>query len=386
MRRDDPFIEIESSEELQDYIEREQNMRQLAVQGLNLLEPAIDQAITSVSANRSYFLGCTMSARAEEHVRKTGGTVFPDFGDLPFNAYRSSLYTVQELMDGYERGKRQSLADTLDGKIYAYFKKHRVPNLPMAIIPALAFRIHDHAIDDAVFDLLYPEQDSPLKVVAIMGGHKMRRDDPSFLQVAKIASRLSQVGYFVTSGGGPGAMEASNLGAYFSEKSESDLEAMIRALSAQPQFKDDHYFETAYEIIDRHPSECRSLAVPTWFYGHEPTNLFASHVAKYFANSIREDGMLAIARQGVIFSPGSAGTIQEIFMDAAQNRYRSYGVASPMIFLGREYWTEAKPVYPLLKTLAEGRPYEKMMMITDDTEEVVRFIREHGPIQAKDNS
>ncbi len=317
---DDHFIEIESADELRDYIEREQNMRQLAVQGLGLLEPSLDHAITSVSAKASYFLGCTMSARAEEHIRRTGGTVFPDFGDLPFNAYRSSLYTVPELMDGYERGNRGSLAHTVDGQIYAYFEKHRVPNRAMPIIPALAFRIHDHAIDDALYDLLYSVKAPALEVVAVMGGHKMRRDDPSFSKVARIASRLSQAGYFVTSGGGPGAMEASNLGAYFSEKSDDDLEAVIAALAAQTTFDDDLYFEKAYEIIDRYPTGRPSLAVPTWFYGHEPTNLFASHVAKYFANSIREDGMLAIARHGVIFSPGSAGTIREVFRDAAQNR------------------------------------------------------------------
>ena len=52
---------------------------------------------------------------------------------------------------------------------------------------------------------------------------------------------------------------------------------------------------TALAVRDRCPGGRQSLGVPTWFYGHEPTNLFATHVAKYFANSIREDGLLAIA-------------------------------------------------------------------------------------------
>jgi predicted Rossmann-fold nucleotide-binding protein len=120
--------------------------------------------------------------------------------------------------------------------------------------------------------------------------------------------------------------------------------------------------------------------VPTWFYGHEPTNLFASHIAKYFANSLREDGMLAIAKHGVVFAPGSAGTIQEVFMDAAQNRYKSYGVQSPMIFLGTKYWTKSKAVYPLVKTLAKDREYEKLVTILDEPDEVVRFIEENRPI------
>ena len=40
-----------------------------------------------------------------------------------------------------------------------------------------------------------------------------------------------------------------------------------------------------------------------------------------------------IAKGGVIYSPGSAGTMQEIFQYAAQNHYRAFGYESPMVFL-----------------------------------------------------
>jgi len=33
----------------------------------------------------------------------------------------------------------------------------------------------------------------------------------------------------------------------------------------------------------------------------------ASHIAKYFSNSIGEDGMLAVATAGIVFAPGGAG-------------------------------------------------------------------------------
>lgn len=45
-----------------------------------------------------------------------------------------------------------------------------------------------------------------------------------------------------------------------------------------------------------------SVAIPTWLYGHEPPNVSASLVAKYFANGVREEGLLAIAGNGVIFA------------------------------------------------------------------------------------
>jgi predicted Rossmann-fold nucleotide-binding protein len=123
----------------------------------------------------------------------------------------------------------------------------------------------------------------------------------------------------------------------------------------------------------------RSLGIPTWLYGHEPPTVFATHIAKYFANSVREEGLLAIAHHGVVFSPGSAGTIQEIFQDACQNHYQSFLFASPMIFLGKRFWTEEKPVFPLLERLARGHGYHALLDVTDDPETVVQRIKDFEP-------
>ena len=92
-------------------------------------------------------------------------------------------------------------------------------------------------------------------------------------------------------------------------------------------------------------------------YGWEPTTVFAADIGKYFQNSIREDGLLAAATHGIVFAEGSAGTLQEVFQDAAQNFYRSFpappeagsGIFSPMVFLG-DYWTtdpDADPTVPM---------------------------------------
>ena len=53
------------------------------------------------------------------------------------------------------------------------------------------------------------------------------------------------------------------------------------------------------------PDGGESLGVPTWVYVDEPTGGFATHIAKYFTNSIREDGLLAIARSGVVYAPAA---------------------------------------------------------------------------------
>ena len=135
-------------------------------------------------------------------------------------------------------------------------------------------------------------------------------------------------------------------------------------------------------LISHPSSQYASLGIPTWLYGHEPATPFATHIAKYFENAIREDSILTIAKGGIIYSPGSAGTMQEIFQDAVQNHYLSFGYASPMIFLGTDYWTKEMPVYPLLQQLMQNGRYKNLILsIGDEIEEIVEsalvFLKEN---------
>jgi predicted Rossmann-fold nucleotide-binding protein len=217
-------------------------------------------------------------------------------------------------------------------------------------------------------------------VVAIMGGHSMLRGQPEYRAVVELARELARLGFFLVSGGGPGAMEATHVGAWFAGRTDAELSAALEVLAKAPSYKDREWLSRAFEVratwplrdADRVVSE--SLGIPTWHYGHEPPNPFATHIAKYFANSVREDGLLTIARGGVIYSPGSAGTIQEIFQDACQNHYNTVGVISPMIFLNQEYWTRTRPVYPLLEHLARGHDYARYLLLTDSRERIVQAL------------
>ena len=123
-----------------------------------------------------------------------------------------------------------------------------------------------------------------------------------------------------------------------------------------------------------------------------PPNLFATDIAKYFENSVREEGLLAVALAGVIFAEGNGGTVQEIFQDACQNYYRTYERRkSPMVLLGREYWNPSPPVlhtpsdrrksaYPLLEKLATERGFNDYVLLTDDLSSVVPFLKAHPPL------
>jgi predicted Rossmann-fold nucleotide-binding protein len=122
------------------------------------------------------------------------------------------------------------------------------------------------------------------------------------------------------------------------------------------------------------------VGIPTYLYGHEPTTPFATYVAKYFDNSIREDILLNISRGGLIFTPGSAGTLQEIFQAAVPNHYETFGYGSPMVFLGTEFWKKEVPVYRLVEHLVKTGKYSDLLIsITDDIEEIVQTIKAFRP-------
>lgn len=294
---------------------------------------------------------------------------------LPYNPLRSSLYTPDELMHGYKRGEPESFfSSSRDAAIYSHYDALRKGVRAATVEETLAESLHDHNIAEALED--YLKLPAHARPVAIMGGHAMRRDDPSFLEVAQLGHALANEDYLVVTGGGPGAMEAANLGAALAGP---DWTHVVDQLSVAPSYRDAAWFDSAYAVLEEAGEVRASLAIPTWFYGHEPSNLFATQIAKFFSNALREEGLLAIATHGIVFAPGSAGTVQEIFQDAAQNHYKTYGVTSPMVLLGRRYWTETLPAYPLLETLAGERDYARQIALVDKVEDAVAFILSHGP-------
>lgn len=122
-----------------------------------------------------------------------------------------------------------------------------------------------------------------------------------------------------------------------------------------------------------------SLGIPTWLYGFEPTTPFATHSGKYFQNSIREDGLVTMGVRGIVFAEGSAGTVQKIFQNAAQNYYKDF---YPMVFLsspapkGEHFWEKTMPVRPLIEALLGAKKGFDKVLFTDSKEAVVEFLKE----------
>jgi predicted Rossmann-fold nucleotide-binding protein len=131
----------------------------------------------------------------------------------------------------------------------------------------------------------------------------------------------------------------------------------------------------AAAVVERFPDGTPSLGIPTWFYGHEPPNYFATHIAKYFANSIREAVLLDLCQGGIIFLPGAAGTVQEIFQDACENYYGAREKVTSMVLVGTRYWTQDYPAWPLLEQLAAGRAMEGRIFLVDTEEQAAAALR-----------
>ena len=300
---------------------------------------------------------------------------------VPYEVLRHGrLYNAEELYQGYEPSAdeekdRASFANCYDSRVYQHFMAQG--KIAKNVNESVARTFHDHDIHMALKAFL--AEHDPRRCVGIMGGHAILRSDPLFACVAMMSKRLTEEGFLMVSGGGPGAMEATHLGAWMAGRTDEEAQEAVKTLAeAATSFNDRRWLSSALEVMQRYPqTKYVSLGIPTWLYGHEPSTPFATHIAKYFVNSVREDTILTIAFGGIIYTPGSAGTLQEIFQNAVQDHYLSFGFASPMIFMGERFWTDDVPVYPMMKHLEQTGRYKNLLLtLTDDPAEIVKVLKD----------
>jgi predicted Rossmann-fold nucleotide-binding protein len=89
---------------------------------------------------------------------------------------------------------------------------------------------------------------------------------------------------------------------------------------------------------------------------------------------VREAILLELCTGGVVFLPGSAGTVQEIFQDACENYYGAPETITPMVLVGRRHWQEKYPAWPMLQALAAGKPMADRVHLVDTVEEALSVL------------
>ena len=310
------------------------------------------------------FLGCTFGPGDAAAVEEAGALVLPHLPDTPLDAYRGDLYSPAELYDALH------WPDSLDGRAYAWVQGDGDERGAHA----LAGTLHDHAVDEAL-----ARWREGRRLVGVMGGHRAERGDATYRDAARLGRLLALPdgpALTVATGGGPGAMEAANLGARLATYDTGVLDEALAALARVPTYRPsiDAWVLLALDVVARWPEATPSLGIPTWHYGHEPPGAFATAVAKYVRNATREAILLQVCDAGIVFLPGAGGTVQEVFQDACENYYADEASVAPMVLVGRRYWTEELPAWPLLRALARGRAMEAHVHLVDTVEEAAAVV------------
>lgn len=346
----------------------EQELRRYAFMSVNLT--AESELALSHSFRDCIFVGCQLPMGLKKQSRDC--LFLPDMGET-FH-YRNHLYSPEELYEGYKPNDPESYQQSFDGRVYRHYLK--MGKHAIDVKETLARSLHDHSISDCLQEFLSGWNEH--KLIGVMGGHGLLRTDPAYRKIALLSKKLTENGFLMITGGGPGAMEATHLGAWMAGRNEMEMMDALHTMMTAPAFTDDEWLSTAWRVHERFPQkDYQSLGIPTWLYGHEPSTPLATHIAKYFDNSIREDGILTIAKGGIIYTPGSAGTLQEIFQEAVQNHYLSFGYASPMIFMGKDFWTTEVPIWPLMMDLVDRGKYKNLILcLTDSDEEIEQVLRD----------
>lgn len=367
---------------------------------------SIDSSFLNARLEGCVFLGCSVGNTLADQIQRQRAGVVANLPGVPRSlpAFAAKPYSVPDLYLGL-KDDGEGWMDTPDYDGFRFFMDtdKKVP-LPLGFAERASARLHDTAQEQAMIEFLRDRD-----VVAIMGGHDVKRrltDDEMadqkpdvYWDCVFIAKTLTEEGFLIVTGGGPGVMEAGNLGALLAGATPDKVQS-VKALLENHAFGSKEWRATAIAARalvlgswTAAPAPAQeSLGIPTWHYGHEPPNFFASHHSKMFFNSLREDGLVTLANKGIIFFEGNAGTVQEIFQDVTQNYYRQpRESATPMVLYNTfGYWDrpcdaimaptelsrdKRKPLLPLLKQLAAEKRFTDAILVTANPKDTVDFLK-----------
>lgn len=176
------------------------------------------------------------------------------------------------------------------------------------------------------------------KSVTFFGSTKSQEGDPYYESARTLSNRIvSELGYSIVSGGGPGIMEAADRGAF--EAKGNSVGLLIKLPNAQPTNK---YISKSI----------------SFYY--------------FFARKV----CLAFGAEVFIFFPGGYGTLDEFFEIITLIQTGKIAGA-PLICVGSEYWNKLRSFIET-ELLARGavNPMDlDLFTITDSHDEIMEIIK-----------
>ena len=331
------------------------------LQGLDLRGHT--DVLRRLDARGALVLGGRLDPVAEDDLRARGRPGLPAVPDVPFDPYRARLYTPEELYDGLDG----DYADTLDARVYAW-SRHTGHDLSALVAQSL----HDAAVDDAL-----EEWTRGRRLVGVMGGHALARGARGYADAARLGRSLARAGLTVATGGGPGAMEAANLGAYLSGHDDDALDEALDLLAAVPVLRAvrgrlGRGRRSTYDGGGRRaPSRwaCRRGSTGT----SRRTRSRAPSRSTSRTPSARTC-CCTCAGPAWCSCPGAAAPCRRCSRTPARTTTRPTATWRRWCSWAREYWTEELPAWPLLRRLAEGRAMADHVHLVDDLDEVAGLL------------
>lgn len=182
------------------------------------------------------------------------------------------------------------------------------------------------------------------KSVSIFGSARLTPASSHYHHAKKLASRIvSDLGYSIVTGGGPGIMEATNQGA---KEARGD-----------------------------------SLAMDINLPHEQHTNEYVMNSA-HFNYFFTRKTMLTFAAEGFVFFPGGFGTFDELFSILTLIQTQKIPKV-PIILFGKDFWNPLKD-FVAMHMLRDHHTISEedmnLFVVTDSIEETVKIIKE-APLQ-----
>ncbi len=195
------------------------------------------------------------------------------------------------------------------------------------------FRIMSEFVD------AYEKMDKIGPCISIFGSARTKPENPYYSMATKVAERLVEEGYGVITGGGPGIMEAGNLGA-------QNKDGKSVGLNIELPFEQGHNPHIDHDKVITH---------------------------HYFF--VRKVVFVKYA-QGFVYLPGGFGTFDELFevMTLVQTKKID---RVPIVLMGKAFWSG---LIDWIKSEVLGNQHNineedlNLFLITDDVEEAVQHI------------